>query len=54
MRFEDLCKDSQEYIDRCIRGTPRTREDAMKDNLIMEVCRAYEKGELDKKSNFGF
>lgn len=52
MRFDDLCKDAQEYIDRCIRGTPRTREDAMKDNLIMAVCKAYEKGELDKKSNF--
>ena len=58
MRFDDLCKDAQEYIDRCIRGMPlpieEARKQAMKNNLIMAVCRAYEKGELDKKNNFGF
>lgn len=56
MKFDNLCKDAQEYIDRCIRGTPlpieEAREKAMKDNLIMAVCKAYENGELDKKSNF--
>ena len=54
MKFDDLCKDAQEYINRCIRGTPRTREDAMKDNLIMSAVRDIESGELEKPSNFGF
>ena len=52
MSFDDLCEDAQNYIDRCIRGKPITREQAMKDNLIWSVCKAYENGELDKKSNF--
>jgi len=52
MKFDDLCLDAQMYIDRFIRGKPITREEALKHNLILEVCRAYENGELDKKSNF--
>ena len=54
MRFEELNKEVQEYIDRYIRGKPITREQAMKDNLIWAVCRAYENGELKKKSKAVF
>ena len=52
MKFDELCLDAQMYIDRFIRGKPITREEALKHNLILEVCRSYENGELDKKSNF--
>lgn len=54
MKFEDLRKESQEYIERYIRGKPVTKEEAMKNNLIMCVVRDIESGELEKPSNFGF
>ena len=42
MKFEDLTKDAQMYIDRYIRGKPKTREDAMKEKLIQETIKYYE------------
>ena len=42
MRFEELNREAQEYIDRYIRGKPKTREDAMKEKLVQETIRYYE------------
>ena len=42
MKFDNLCKEAQEYIDRYIRGKPKTREDAMKEKLVQETIRYYE------------
>jgi hypothetical protein len=44
MRYEDLSKDSQSYIDRCIRNTTKTREQAMQEALVQEVIKEYEGG----------
>lgn len=43
MKFEDLNKESQEYIDRYIRGHNKTREQAIKELLVKAVIKEYEK-----------
>lgn len=42
MRFENLCKESQEYVDRYIRCSNKTREDALKEAVVINVVAQYE------------
>jgi len=44
MRYEDLSKDSQSYIDRYIRTSGKTREQVMQEALVQEVIKEYEGG----------
>ena len=46
MKFDNLCKEAQDYVLRYIRGTPKTKEEALQEKLVQEVCKAYESGEL--------
>ena len=49
MSFDNLCKEAQDYVLRYIRGTPKTKEEALQEDIVQTVCRAYENGELQTK-----
>lgn len=42
MRYEELSKRSRDYIDRYIRCSNKTREDALKEAIVKEVVNHYE------------
>ena len=44
MCWNDLSKESQDYIDRYIRVTTKTREQAMQEKLVQLVIAEYEHG----------
>lgn len=48
MKYDDLSADSKEYIDRYIRTSGKTREQALEEALVQGVIREYESG-INKK-----
>lgn len=44
MEYERLSEDSKRYIDRYIRCSDKTREQAMQEALVQAVIREYEEG----------
>lgn len=44
MSYESLSEDSKSYIDRYIRTSGKTREQAMQERIVQEVISEYEHG----------
>jgi hypothetical protein len=48
MSYEQLSKRSKEYIDKYIRNTTKTREQALEEKLVQEVIYEYEYGNKNR------
>ena len=48
MSWNQLSKESQDYIDRYIRTTSKTREEAMQEKVVQEVVYEYEHGSKNR------
>jgi hypothetical protein len=48
MSWNNLSERSKAYIDRYIRNTSKTREEAMQEKLVQEVINEYEYGNKER------
>ena len=48
MNWNDLSERSKEYVDRYIRGSTKTREQALEEKLVQEVIYEYEYGNKER------
>ena len=48
MAYEQLSKESKEYIDRYIRTTCKTKEEALNENIVQCVINEYEHGNKNR------
>lgn len=48
MSWNQLSKESQDYIDRYIRTTSKTREEALNENIVRLVIDEYEHGNKNR------
>ena len=48
MMYEQLNKESKEYIDRYIRTTGKTKEQALKEKIVLYVIDEYEHGNKNR------
>lgn len=48
MSWNQLSKESQDYIDRYIRSTTKTREEAMGESIVRSVIDEYEHGNKNR------
>ena len=44
MKYEELSTESQNYINRYIRTSGKTKEEALQEKIVQEVIREYETG----------
>lgn len=44
MSWDNLSERSKEYVDRYIRNSTKTREEALEEKLVQEVINEYENG----------
>ena len=48
MGWDNLSKQSQDYIDRYIRNKDKTREQALQEKIVQETINEYEKGTKER------
>ena len=48
MKWNDLSKEAQDYVDRYIRNKPMTREQALENYLIQAVINEYKNGTKER------
>jgi len=48
MRWDELSEQSKAYIDRYIRNTSKTREEALQEKIVQEVVCEYETGKRER------
>ena len=48
MSWENLSERSKAYVDRYIRGSTKTREQALEEKVVQEVINEYENGSKER------
>lgn len=48
MSWDNLSEQSKSYVDRYIRGTKITREEALQEKIVQEVIKEYETGTKER------
>ena len=48
MKWNDLSEESQSYVNRYIRSSGKTREQALREKIVQETINEYEKGTKER------